>query len=97
MRGVEPHLDQGCVFDLSQNPGQRPTWTSPNGAVPCFRRNSMLWIPSQKRLLCPSESARMMGFPSNAVRVSQEAVGNAMSVQTVGLMLITALVCAEPM
>ncbi|CAJ1341751.1 unnamed protein product [Effrenium voratum] len=94
-RGVDSGSDDAAVFDLSQNAWSICSWTSANGCLPTFRRNSRLWLARRKRLLCPVEVAKLMGFPSGSSHFSQKTLGNAMSLQTVGLAIMTALLCAR--
>ena len=96
--GSSAELDDGCVFDLSQNPQHCCIWTSKDGVVPTFRQSSRLWVPCLQRSLCPSEAGRLMGFNGPSLRhVDNRTVGNAMSLQTVGLMILAALLSAEPL
>ena len=90
----EPNKDKDLVFDLSQDPNYACVWTTKQGAIPTFRRNSRLWIPRRQRFLLPSEAAKLMGFPDTSFKFTQASIGNAMSLQTVGLIIVTALVSA---
>ena len=98
LHGGPSDLNDGCVFDLSQNPEHCCLWTSRHGSLPTFRRNSKLWVPCLKRFLLPREAALLMGFSGPSLQhVHQSNVGNAMSLQTVGLMILAALLSAAPL
>ena len=98
-------LDPEAVFDLSQNPQVRRTWTSKNGRLPCFKTSSMLWHAHSKRFLLPIELAAASGIPvteslARCARVpldcaralySQENLGNGMHIASASAVLCLAL------
>ena len=86
-----------CVFDLIQNPKERPSLTSKSGSLPTLRHSgSCFWSSFLGRWLLPRELAAASGFPvtGSLAAVSSVAIdtnsysnqqlGNAMHVATVG-------------
>ena len=106
-RGVDARLDERRVFDL----GQRPHFTGVRsvGEVPVIRRSgALLWSPCRRRWMTPKEQAGIMGFPvsrelAQASRTSLDeltttcpsAVGNAMHVANLGVVILAVMASAE--
>ena len=66
-RGSLAQSDPNCVFDLSQNPSQRPSMTSRKGTCPCVTATfCSLWHAESRRFLLPQELALGMGWPCAA-------------------------------
>ena len=100
----------GCmVYDLSQNPKERPVVSSRNGSLPTIRRGSLLWCKQAKRWMTAEEVACAMGLPvtealCQAARISSDVcargyarsqLGNGMHIPCVGLASMVALACIQ--
>ena len=54
-----------CVFNLSDNPSARLTWSAASGRVPCPRTNGgKLFSPKKRRWLLPVEQLAAFGVPT---------------------------------
>lgn len=95
--------DPEAVFDLSQSPFKRPTWTTGSGTLPCLTRGSLLWHAAARRVVLPMELSAAMGLPVTALlaehgRVDRDAgvytpgqLGNGMHVACVAAAMAVAL------
>lgn len=62
--GTKPSTDDGCVFDLTQNPGSRCVWSGRLRQLPTLRHSGfILWSPSRGRWLVCEEVGMAQGFP----------------------------------
>ena len=99
--------DPALVFDLSQHP--RFQGIMCRGGLPTLRRScTQLWSPSRRRWLLPKELAAVMGFPAYTDLAASaggqldeitpkhlRAVGNAMHVGCVGVVLLSVMLSLE--
>lgn len=106
-KGTLPLEDPMCVFNLSQDPSHRVSWTLSGGALPTCTTGSLLWMPKRRRWLLPVEVAAAFGFPVRAqlAKAAQVPVdpcadeyvmrmlGNGMHVANVGTALALTLAC----
>ncbi len=99
-----------ALFNLGQNPTERPCHTTHEGFVPTLTHTAgKLWADQWHRWLLPSELAILMGFPCRAslaaaARCSVDAcleqytaalLGNAMHVASVGGVMAATLASIE--
>ena len=57
-------LARSAVFNLSDEPTTRSTWSAASGRIPCPRTNSKLWSPYRGRYLLPAELLLAFGVPA---------------------------------
>ena len=107
--GTDPAQDDSCLFDLSQNPLVRRSWTfRPRrfNSLPTLRfSGNLLWSPKFKRWLLPVECASAMGWPVRDSHVLATGIspcnidfglpqlGNSMHIACVGTLLAVTLAC----
>ena len=103
---TDPQLDNGCVYDLSQNPAVIKVWSGQERRLPTLRKSGyILWAPRLRRWLIREEIALAHGFPVTeaAARASQTPVdtvtlqlahygdyGNGIHVVQAGMMMLLA-------
>lgn len=94
-------LDPYAIFDLTQNPEQRPCTTTRNQGLPCIRHaGNLLWIPCRGRWLLPIEAAAASGFPVRRAYAMAAGVeldrlsGTSVSVSDIGNGMMTFSMCA---
>ena len=100
--------DPDLVYNLSDNPQNRTSWSFSSGIFPTFRRNSnRLWLPAFQRFMTRSERLAALGFPScsslalmcGGDQVAMDSasanflLGNAMHVAVASSIHCTALAC----
>ena len=105
--GTDAEHSPECVFDLGDTPEYKGI--SKSSVLPTIRRRSAAWwSPQRKRWMLPREKAAGMGFPvyedlawRAQVQVDHltvehpAAIGNAMHVANVGVVLLAVLCAAE--
>jgi site-specific DNA-cytosine methylase len=98
-----------CLFDLGDTPKYKSGLPQTNALPTARRRESPWWSPSRGRWMLPREKAACMGFPvyddlarralvpvdSLTAGCPASAVGNAMHVANVGLVILSTMVAAE--
>ena len=57
-------LAKSAIFNLSDEPTSRSTWSAASGRIPCPRTNSKLWSPSRGRYLLAAELLLAFGVPA---------------------------------
>ena len=106
-----PSFDSDCIFNLSDNPHARRSWSAASRRLPCFRTNGgKLWSCFFGRWLTNRELlasmgvpvyehlARQAGVPAVAVRPGAQAakmIGNLFHVASAGSVLLAALSSAS--
>lgn len=96
-----------CIFDLGDSPSYKVHGGNGLNMPTVRRRVSPWWSPAHRRWMLPREKAAAMGFPvypdlAAAARVGLDsltqdasAVGNAMHVANVGLVMVAVMFSAE--
>ena len=104
---VDARQDERCVFDLSQSPAHMGGGRV--AELPVMRRSCcLLWSPARRRWMTARERAAVMGFPvteelARIARVPQDvltptqasAIGNAMHVANLGIVILAVMASAE--
>ena len=105
---IDSRQDERCVFDLSQHPSH--TGVRRVAEMPAIRHSGcVLWSPARRRWMTARERAAIMGFPvteqlARAAHAPQDtlttttrasAVGNAMHVANLGVVILVVMASAE--